>query len=157
MFYTLPSRVIGHLLTACVYDDRSRAVLGREVLTMCWPGVRPFADRARRRFERHRAKLPAGKTLDNFDFGRLPGLSEPRVCVPGKGSDWIDDGHNIVVLARLAPARAISLQGLASPSSSAATASYNARATDLVQRLQAAAATGPLKRRSGGSTRSRVR
>ncbi len=40
---------------------------------------RPFADRARRRFECHRAeaKLPPGKTLDNFDFDRLPGLSEP--------------------------------------------------------------------------------
>ena len=41
---------------------------------------------------------PPGKTPDNFDFGRLPGLSEPLVRVPAKGGDWIDDGHNIVVL-----------------------------------------------------------
>ena len=46
-----------------------------------------LADRARRRFERHRAeaKLPPGKTLDNFDFDRLPGLSEPLVRVLAKG------------------------------------------------------------------------
>ncbi len=59
-----------------------------------------LADRARRRFERHRAeaKLPPGKSLDNFDFGRLPGLSERLVRVLANGGDWIDDGHNVVVL-----------------------------------------------------------
>ena len=51
-----------------------------------WPAARLLAalasqevtDRERRRFERHRAeaKLPPGKTLDNFDFTLVPAVSK---------------------------------------------------------------------------------
>ena len=60
----------------------------------------PFADRAppSLRAPPHRSQAAPSKTLDNFDFGRLPGLSEPLVRVLARGGDWIDDGHNIVVL-----------------------------------------------------------
>ena len=45
-------------------------------------------DRKRRRFERHRAeaKLPHGKTLDNFDFT----VSKARVGVLASGDIWLE-------------------------------------------------------------------
>ena len=47
-------------------------------------------DRERRRFERHRAeaKLPPGKTLDNFDFTLVPAVSKARVRVLASGDTW---------------------------------------------------------------------
>ena len=60
-----------------------------------WPAARLLAalasqevtDRERRRFERHRAeaKLPPGKTLDNFDFTLVPAVSKARVGVLASG------------------------------------------------------------------------
>ena len=99
-----------------------------------------LADRARRRFERHRAeaKLPPGKTLDNFDFGRLPGLSEPLVRVLAKGGDWIDDGHNIVVLGPPGAGKSHLAAGIGLALVERGYRVLYARATDLVQKLQAA-------------------
>ena len=63
-----------------------------------WPAARLLAalasqevtDRERRRFERHRAeaKLPPGKTLDNFDFTLVPAVSKARVGVLASGDTW---------------------------------------------------------------------
>lgn len=63
-----------------------------------WPGARllatlaeqEVADRARRRIERHlnEAHLPAGKSLDNFDFNTVPMVSKAQVmalCAGGRG------------------------------------------------------------------------
>ena len=99
-----------------------------------------LADRAHRRFERHRAeaKLPPGKTLDNFDFGRLPGLSEPLVRVLAKGGDWIDDGHNIVVLGPPGTGKSHLAAGIGLALVERGYRVLYARATDLVQKLQAA-------------------
>ena len=99
-----------------------------------------LADRARRRFERHRAeaKLPPGKTLDNFDFGRLPGLSEPLVRVLAKGGDWIDDGHNIVVLGPPGTGKSHLAAAIGLALVERGYRVLYARATDLVQKLQAA-------------------
>lgn len=99
-----------------------------------------LADRARRRFERHRAeaKLPPGKTLDNFDFGRLPGLSEPLVRVLANGGDWIDDGHNIIVLGPPGTGKSHLAAGIGIALVERGYRVLYARATDLVQKLQAA-------------------
>ena len=71
-----------------------------------WPAARLLAalasqevtDRERRRFERHRAeaKLPPGKTLDNFDFTLVPAVSKARVGVLASGDTWLDEGANVL-------------------------------------------------------------
>ena len=72
-----------------------------------WPAARLLAalasqevtDRERRRFERHRAeaKLPPGKTLDNFDFTLVPAVSKARVGVLAGGDTWLDEGANVLL------------------------------------------------------------
>ena len=72
-----------------------------------WPTARLLAalashevtDRERRRFERHRAeaKLPPGKTLDNFDFTLVPPASKARVRVLASGDVWLGEGANVLL------------------------------------------------------------
>ena len=72
-----------------------------------WPAARLLAalasqevtDRERRRFERHRAeaKLPPGKTLDNFDFTLVPAVAKARVGVLASGDTWLDEGANVLL------------------------------------------------------------
>ncbi|HKE92782.1 MAG TPA: ATP-binding protein, partial [Povalibacter sp.] len=60
-----------------------------------WPAARllaalaelEMAERSRRRIERHlaEARLPPGKTLDNFDFAAVPMLSKARVMALAAG------------------------------------------------------------------------
>ncbi len=56
------------------------------------------SDRERRRFERHRAeaKLPRGKTLENFDFTLVPAVSKARVDVLSSGKIWLEEGANVL-------------------------------------------------------------
>jgi DNA replication protein DnaC len=47
------------------------------------------ADRLRRRIERHLAevRLPAGKTLDSFEFGAVPMISKAQVMALTSGAE----------------------------------------------------------------------
>ena len=79
----------------------------------CRPAARLLAalasqevtDRERRRFERHRAeaKLPPGKTLDNFDFTLVPAVSKARVGVLASGDTWLDEGANVLLFGPTDP------------------------------------------------------
>ena len=72
-----------------------------------WPSARllaalanqEVADREHRRFERHRAeaKLPPGKTLENFDFTLVPAVSKARVGVLASGDIWLQEGANALL------------------------------------------------------------
>jgi DNA replication protein DnaC len=72
-----------------------------------WPAARflaalaeqEMADRARRRIERHLAgaRLPAGKTLDTFDFNVVPMVSKAQVMALAAGDSWLDQGANILL------------------------------------------------------------
>ena len=67
-----------------------------------WPAARllsvlaelEIAERGRRRIERHlaEARLPPGKTLDNFDFATVPMLSKARVMALAAGDAWLGQG-----------------------------------------------------------------
>jgi len=112
-----------------------------------WPAARflaalaehEIADRGRRRIERHlaSARLPAGKTLDTFDFNAVPMVSKAQVIALAAGDSWLDQGANILLFgppgggkSHLAAALGLALV-------------QNGRRvlfmrTDLVQRLQVA-------------------
>src|SRR5918912_598780 len=72
-----------------------------------WPAARflaalaehEMAERARRRIERHleEARLPVGKTLDNFDFEAVPMVSKARVMALAAGDSWLEKGANLIL------------------------------------------------------------
>ena len=97
-----------------------------------------IAERSRRRLERHlaEARLPPGKTLDNFDFEAVPVVSKAQVMALAAGDAWLNNGTNYCLGHRLA-ARAISRQ----PRLALVEGGWRVlftRTTDLVQRLQIA-------------------
>ncbi len=72
-----------------------------------WPAARflaaltehELAERSNRRIQRHleEARLPPGKTLDNFDFEAVPTLGKAQVMALGAGDSWLDNGANLLM------------------------------------------------------------
>jgi DNA replication protein DnaC len=72
-----------------------------------WPAARflatiaehEIAERGRRRTERHlvEARLPAGKTFDNFDFEAVPMISKAQVTALAAGDGWLGKGANLLL------------------------------------------------------------
>jgi len=72
-----------------------------------WPAARflatiaehEVAERGRRRVERHllEARLPAGKTFDNFDFEAVPMISKAQVTALAAGDGWLGKGANLLL------------------------------------------------------------
>ena len=72
-----------------------------------WPAARflatiaehEIAERGRRRIERHLvdARLPAGKTFDNFDFEAVPMVSKAQVTALAAGDGWLGKGANLLL------------------------------------------------------------
>ena len=76
-----------------------------------WPAARflatiaehELAERGRRRIERHlaEARLPPGKTLDNFDFEAVPMVSKAQVTALAAGDGWLGKGANLLLFGSL--------------------------------------------------------
>src|SRR6185369_11764133 len=72
-----------------------------------WPAARflsalaelEVSERGRRRIERHlaEARLPPGKTLDNFDFAAVPMLSKAHLVALASGDTWLENGANLLL------------------------------------------------------------
>ncbi|WP_247367727.1 IS21-like element helper ATPase IstB [Bradyrhizobium sp. 18] len=72
-----------------------------------WPAARflatiaehEIAERCRRPVERHlvEARLPAGKTFDNFDFEAVPMISKAQVTALAAGDGWLGKGANLLL------------------------------------------------------------
>lgn len=72
-----------------------------------WPAARflatiaehEIAERGRRRVERHllEARLPAGKTFDNFDFEAVPMISKAQLTALAAGDGWLGKGANLLL------------------------------------------------------------
>ena len=72
-----------------------------------WPAARflatiaehEIAERSRRRIERHlvEARLPTGKTFDNFDFEAVPMISKAQVTALAAGDSWLGKGANLLL------------------------------------------------------------
>jgi len=58
-----------------------------------------IAERGRRRIERHlvEARLPTGKTFDNFDFEAVPMISKAQVTALAAGDGWLGKGANLLL------------------------------------------------------------
>ena len=113
-----------------------------------WPAARflaalaehEIADRGRRRIERHlaSARLPAGKTLDTFDFNAVPMVSKAQVMALAAGDSWLDQGANILLFGPPGGGKSHLAAALGLALVQNGRRVLFMRTTDLVQRLQVA-------------------
>jgi DNA replication protein DnaC len=113
-----------------------------------WPAARflaalaehEVADRGRRRIERHlaSARLPAGKTLDTFDFNAVPMVSKAQVMALAAGDGWLDQGANILLFGPPGGGKSHLAAAIGLALVQNGRRVLFMRTTDLVQRLQVA-------------------
>ena len=113
-----------------------------------WPAARflaalaelEIADRGRRRIERHlaEARLPAGKTLDAFDFAFVPMISKAQVMALSSGDGWIQQGANILLFGPPGAGKSHLAAAIGLTLIENGWRVLFMRTTDLVQRLQVA-------------------
>jgi DNA replication protein DnaC len=113
-----------------------------------WPAAKTLAalmehevaERARRRTARHllEARLPAGKTLDLFDFAAVSSISKARITALAEGDGWLDQGTNILLFGPPGVGKSHLAAALGHAMVDAGYRVLFTRTTDLVQQLQAA-------------------
>jgi DNA replication protein DnaC len=113
-----------------------------------WPAAKTLAalmehevaERARRRTARHllEARLPAGKTLDCFDFTAVTSISKARVTALAEGDSWLDQGTNILLFGPPGVGKSHLAAALGHAMIDAGYRVLFTRTTDLVQQLQTA-------------------
>jgi DNA replication protein DnaC len=98
------------------------------------------AERARRRTARHllEARLPAGKTLDLFDFAAVSSISKARITALAEGDSWLDQGTNILLFGPPGVGKSHLAAALGHAMVDAGYRVLFTRTTDLVQQLQTA-------------------
>ena len=113
-----------------------------------WPAARfltalvehELAERDRRRIERHLAqgRLLPGKTLDNFDFNAVPMISKAQVMAMVAGDGWLDQGANLLLFGPPGGGKSHLASAIGLALIENGWRVLFTRATDLVQKLQAA-------------------
>jgi DNA replication protein DnaC len=113
-----------------------------------WPAARFLAvlaehemvERDRRRIERHlaEARLPAGKTLDAFDFEAVPMISKAQVMALAAGDSWLEQGANLLIFGPPGGGKSHLACALGLALIQNGWRVLFTRTTDLVQKLQAA-------------------
>jgi DNA replication protein DnaC len=113
-----------------------------------WPAAKTLAalmeheiaERTRRRTARHllEARLPAGKTLDRFDFTAVSSISKARVIALAEGDSWLDQGTNILLFGPPGVGKSHLAAALGHAMVDAGYRVLFTRTTDLVQQLQTA-------------------
>ena len=113
-----------------------------------WPAAKTLAalmeheiaERARRRTARHllEARLPAGKTLDRFDFAAVASIGKARVIALAEGDSWLDQGTNILLFGPPGVGKSHLAAALGHAMVDAGYRVLFTRTTDLVQQLQTA-------------------
>jgi DNA replication protein DnaC len=113
-----------------------------------WPAARflaaltehELAERSNRRIQRHleEARLPPGKTLDNFDFEAVPTLGKAQVMALAAGDSWLDNGANLLMFGPPGGGKSHLAAALGLALVENGWRVLFARTTDLVQRLQTA-------------------
>ena len=113
-----------------------------------WPAARflatiaehEIAERGRRRIERHlvEARLPAGKTLDNFDFEAVPMISKAQVTALAAGDGWLGKGANLLLFGPPGAGKSHLAAAIGLALVENGWRVLFTRTTDLVQKLQVA-------------------
>jgi DNA replication protein DnaC len=58
-----------------------------------------LSDRNNRKLKRHmaEARLPKGKSLENFDFTAVPSLNKSQINAFASGEIWLENGRNLLI------------------------------------------------------------
>jgi DNA replication protein DnaC len=113
-----------------------------------WPAARflatiaehEIAERGRRRIERHlvEARLPAGKSFDNFDFEAVPMISKAQVTALAAGDGWLGKGANLLLFGPPGGGKSHLAAAIGLALIENGWRVFFTRTTDLVQKLQVA-------------------
>ena len=113
-----------------------------------WPAARflsvlaelELAERGRRRIERHlaEARLPAAKTLENFDFSAVPMISKAQVTALAAGDVWLDKATNLLLFGPPGAGKSHCAVAIGHALVENGYRVLFTRTTDLVQKLQVA-------------------
>ncbi|SDK13691.1 DNA replication protein DnaC [Bradyrhizobium sp. Rc2d] len=113
-----------------------------------WPAARflaviaehEIAERGRRRIERHlvEARLPTGKSFDNFDFEAVPMISKAQVTALAAGDGWLGKGANLLLFGPPGGGKSHLAAALGLALIENGWRVLFTRTTDLVQKLQVA-------------------
>lgn len=113
-----------------------------------WPAARflaalaeqEIADRDQRRRSRHleEARLPPGKSLQNFDFDAVPVLSRAHVFALVAGDSWLQQGANLLLFGPPGGGKSHLAAGIGAGLIEHGYRVLFTRTTDLVQKLQVA-------------------
>ena len=113
-----------------------------------WPAARflatlaehELADRERRRIARHLndARLLTGKTLEGFEFDKVPSLSKAKVTALAQGDDWIERGDNVLMFGPPGGGKSHLASAIGLALVQRGWRVLFMRTTDMVQRLQSA-------------------
>ena len=98
------------------------------------------AERGRRRIERHlvEARLPSGKTFNNFDFEAVPMISKAQVTALAAGDGWLGKGANLLLFGPPGGGKSHLAAALGLALIENGWRVLFTRTTDLVQKLQVA-------------------
>jgi len=113
-----------------------------------WPAARflaalaeaEMADRGRRRIARHmaEAQLPAGKTIDSFEFDLVPMVSKAQVMALVSADSWLRTGANLLLFGGQGAGKSHLAAAIGQGLVENGWRVLFTRTTDLVQRLQVA-------------------
>jgi len=88
-------------MAACYEEISTRAeakgwCVGETLATLC---EYELAERSRRRLQRHltEARLPAGKTLERFEFDAIAGADRLQLSRLAGQADWVESAHNLLL------------------------------------------------------------
>ena len=99
-----------------------------------------LAERATRRIARHLAAsgLPAGKTIETFDFAAAPSVRKAHVAALARGDAWIEQGANVLIFGPSGTGKTHIASAIGAGLIDDGCRVLFTRTTDLVQKLQAA-------------------
>lgn len=99
-----------------------------------------IAERDRRRLGRHMAEsqLPRSKTLENYDFSNIKGITKAKVIGLASGDIWIKDGMNVLIFGPSGVGKTHLAAAIGEKLVENGSRVLFSRTTDLVQKLQAA-------------------
>ena len=128
---------LADIIDSLARADREGWGAARYLATLCEHEVQ---ERHTRRIARHLAEadLPAGKTLQSFEFASVPSLRKAHVLALAGGDAWLDQGANILLFGPSGTGKSHLAAAIGTALIENGHRVLFTRTTDLVQKLQAA-------------------
>lgn len=102
-----------------------------------------IAERESRRLARFMSEssLPKGKSIENYDFNEITGLTKNKILAMGTGATWIKEGMNVLIFGKSGVGKSHLAAAIGGKLIENGFRVLYSRTTELVQKLQAAKKT----------------